>query len=1040
MNEIIDQIKSLIVSNYNQFFEANGFVDRDFFEGIELKDKCKSSLQIIFPILFSGRTYNLSDTEFDEKYSIALRDVRYNYRTIMNPSMSIQNEYNDTWLNENRIDEIGWNNDETKAKTYRGRYLIYLEKKLGRSKSMINETERSSLEIIKKIGDPKNSNNFFVKGLVVGSVQSGKTSNFNAVVNSSIDVGYKLIIVLSGIMEDLRRQTQIRTEKEVEGKMITQGTFLGVGEENPFGHLGKFNDVIQIVVPTSRDKDFDRNMKEAEFSLNNLNVLICKKNTNVLQNLLLWLNEYLEKNTDKIDIPFLIIDDEADNASINNLGFKGVNFANKINGHIRALLALFNRKTYIGYTATPFANILQDWNNKPETKWKVKDSKNNIELEFDQEGNLFPDDFIELLIPPSNYIGPKNFFETRIEDIKKIEPLLAEPLTDYIKYFPERVEVLSDGSLNGVKKYNNKSEFDIDPNALSQFGTFKNYKENTRATKKDDGIEGGGKTKISELFPHEIPKSLDEAIKCFIISIAIRLNRRPELIQSKLFHPHNTMLIHISRFSDWQCKTKKLIIEKIDYLKTRLNNDTLSARDSIFIEFERIWIKYYADAVNNIREYLPENYEDEYLIRKTFIEVRDLLVSAINGIEVKAVNTVEKDVLDYESGEKKYIVIGGNKLSRGFTLEGLTINYFIRNTNYADTLLQMGRWFGYRPGYLDCCKLFTTADSFEKFDQCTWTIEELEEEFRMLSKAKKKPKDYATKVLTHPGALQITRPAILKNTIIEKWSFEDKLLQTTDLLINKNSIESSWNNFKSVYEKYNDRFHFNDFRKAIILETDVNGLEDFLVSQSTFVDYPTDAIIRFIRKCNEFNKLKNWTIAIKTTGSTENYLYKKDTKFAENIQLIKRSSQEKGKYYDKLLEKNIFKVSGGSSNILSGGRDMSMTLEEQEIINIEEEFKAKYKKNAPEKAFREKMKPTDGLLVIFLMDLKEVFKGDTLLEKANNENIDLSIPLIGYAIGIPPIDTGLGEDYLINVHIRENENNSLEEEDESDEIESLENE
>ena len=118
---------------------------------------------------------------------------------------------------------------------------------------------------------------------------------------------------------------------------------------------------------------------------------------------------------------------------------------------------------------------------------------------------------------------------------------------------------------------------------------------------------------------------------------------------------------------------------------------------------------------------------------------------------------------------------------------------------------------------------------------------------------------------------------------------------------------------------------------------------------------------------------------------------------------------------------------------------MSMTLEGEKITLIEEEFKAKYNKNAPEKAFREKMKPTDGLLVVFLMDLAEVFK-DALKEKANNENIDLTIPLIGYAIGIPPIDAGLGEDYLINVHIRENENNSLEEEDESDEIEPLENE
>lgn len=1026
MNEIIDQIKSLIVSNYNQFLEANGFADRDFFEGEDLKNKCKSSLKIIFPLLFGGKDYNITDNDFDEKYTVALRDVRYNYRTIMNPSLSIQKEYKDTWLNEERIDEIGWDNDETKSKTYRGRYLLYLEKKLGRSKSMINETERSSLEIIKKVGDPKNTNNFFVKGLVVGSVQSGKTSNFNAVVNSSIDVGYKLIIVLSGIMEDLRRQTQIRTEKEVEGKMIAQDKFIGVGEIASFGQLGQFTDVNQVILPTSTQNDFNRTMQQAHFSLNNTNILICKKNTSVLQNLLLWLNEYLLENNDKHNIPLLIIDDEADNASINNLGHKGSEYANKINGHIRALLALFNRKTYIGYTATPFANILQDWNSKPETKWKVKDSKNNIDLEFDQEGNLFPDDFIELLIPPSNYIGPKNFFETRIEDIKKIDPLLADPLTDYIEYFPERVEILSDDCLIGVKKYNNQKEFDNDLNARTRFGTFQDYRAITRATTKYDN------------FPIEIPKSLDEAIKCFIVSIAIRLSRRPELIQSKLFHPHNTMLIHISRFSDWQCKSKKLIIEKIDYIKTRLNNDTLSASDSIFIEFERIWIKYYADAVNNIREYLPENYDDEYLTRKTFLEVRDLLVSAINGIEVKAVNTVEKDVLDYESGEKKYIVIGGNKLSRGFTLEGLTVNYFIRNTNFADTLLQMGRWFGYRPGYLDCCKLFTTADTFEKYDQCTWTIEELEEEFRKLSIAKKKPKDYATKVLTHPGTLQITRPAVLKNAVVEKWSFEDSLIQTTELKITNESIKKSWFNFKDIYQKNKERFIVDVDKKIISLKTNSEGFIDFLNSQQTFTDkFLKNELIRFVRLSNQYEKLTNWTIVIKTSGSSKNSLKKEDTGLIEDIQLTIRRRPEREPYYSKLKIENIFKVSGASSNIISGGTDMSFTLTESEISKIKHDFNiTKPGKNPPENVFREKMKDSDGLLVVFLMDLEAVFDNVDLKNKATNENINLSIPLIGFAIGIPPLKANIAGEYLVNKHILENIKNSteVEEEFEFDEV------
>lgn len=1016
MNEIIDQIKNLIVSNYNQFLNDHGYVDRDFFEGDELKKKCKDSLIIIFPILFGGKLYNLSENDFNEKFSIALRDVRYNYRTIMNPSISIQNEYKDSWLSQEKINEMGWNNDE--IKTYRARYLKYLEK-IGRSKSIINETDRSSLEIIKKIGDPKSPNNFFKKGLVVGSVQSGKTSNFNAVVNSSIDIGYKLIIVLSGIMEDLRRQTQIRTEKEVEGKMIAQDTFIGVGEITSFGVSGTHPDVNQIIIPTSRDKDFNRNMKDSDFSLNHVNILICKKNTSVLQNLLLWLKEYLLENNDKHNIPFLIIDDEADNASINNLGHRGKEYANKINGHIRALLALFNRKTYIGYTATPFANILQDWNKEPESKWIVRDSKNNIDLEFDQVGNLFPDDFIELLIPPSNYIGPKNFFETRIEEIKKIDPLLAKPLTDHIEYFPERVEELSDGSLIGVKKYNNKSEYDNDSGSETRFGSYQNYREVTRATTKYDK------------FPIEIPKSLDEAIKCYIISIAIRLARRPELIQSKLFHPHNTMLIHISRFSDWQCMTKKLIIKRVEELRSKLNNDNLTSKDSIFKEFERIWIIYFAEAVNNIKEYLPENYDDEYLVKKSFLDVRDFLVSAIDGIEIKAVNTVEKDVLDYESGEKKYIVIGGNKLSRGFTLEGLTINYFIRNTNYADTLLQMGRWFGYRPGYLDCCKLFTTSETFDKFDQVTWTIEELEEEFRKLSVNQKKPKDYATKVLTHPGTLQITRPAVLKNAVVEKWSFEDKLIQTTELKITKETIENSWINFKNVYRKNSDNFYYDDNKKAIILKTDLNGLTEFIESQNTYTDnFEKKAILRFIKLCNQFEKLTNWTIAIKTTGLAK-IINAKDTGFSKNIQLSKRSSPSKksSQYYLKLLEKNVFKVSGGSSNILSGGKDMSFTLSETEINKAESEFKQKNaNKNPPERVFREKIKDTEGLMVVFLLDLEGVFNSDELKEKATTEEINLNTPLIGFTIGIPPLQVNIGGEYLVNKHILENIKNNPEEE------------
>ncbi|RZK15192.1 MAG: hypothetical protein EOO43_15400, partial [Flavobacterium sp.] len=110
-------------------------------------------------------------------------------------------------------------------------------------------------------------------------------------------------------------------------------------------------------------------------------------------------------------------------------------------------------------------------------------------------------------------------------------------------------------------------------------------------------------------------------------------------------------------------------------------------------------------------------------------------------------------------------------------LEGLTINYFIRNTNFADTLLQMGRWFGYRPGYIDCCKLFSTADSLEKFDQTTYTMEDLEQKFIDMNRdPENTPAKYALLVLKHPGTLKITRPSILKNTKEVNWSLADFLL------------------------------------------------------------------------------------------------------------------------------------------------------------------------------------------------------------------------------------------------------------------------
>lgn len=1007
MPTLLDLLKTFISGYYDKELQNKGAVGRDFYESNELKKNCFKAVSV-FPTFES-----ISHSDFDAKFKIAIKEVKFLRQTTIGESTSITKDEKESWLNSERIKILGWD-DENKPATYRNRYLRYLNH-LGRPVSVIEETRKSSLEIVKKIGDPKSGDPFFVKGLVVGSVQSGKTSNFNAVINSCVDLGYNLIIVLSGIMEDLRRQTQIRIEKEVEGKMLSNNKFSGVGEIASFGVQGLYKDVTAITLPTSTLKDFSKELRDSQFSLNITNILICKKNTSVLQNLILWLNAYLVENGEKHNLPLIIIDDEADNASLNNLGHKGANYANKINGHIRTILAMFNKKTYLGYTATPFANVLQDWNDVPDKKWKVYDPVLKKEFNLDQVGNLFPDDFIELLNPPSNYVGPKNFFETKIEDVPKLEPLLAEPLTDHLFDFPERVEELEDGSMEIVKKYNSKSEFEEDF-FQTRFDSYSDYRIRTRGTTKYD------------IFPKKLPQSLEEAVYCFILSTAIRLSRKPEMKNSKLYQPHNTMLVHISRFTEWQSRTKELLNDLLDSINKRLKNQKLDERGSIYFEFERIWIKYYSEAINNIEDYLT--YTDEFLTKKTFLEVREHLTTAVTGIDIMAVNTLSKDELNYEKGEKKYIVIGGNKLSRGFTLEGLTINYFVRNTNYSDTLLQMGRWFGYRPGYIDCCKLFTTSDTLEKFNQCTWTIEELEVEFVKLSKSKphKTPKEYATKVLTHPGVLKITRPAILKNAKLEKGSFEDKLIQTTKFILTKERIESSWTNFKEWISNYN--FQDDEVSGFATLKTTSDVVFNLINTQSVYPDsFDSDAIHRYIKLANDYDKLSEWTIAIKTTG--ESRMFPKLTSgltFDAQLKTISTNSHHLKIFKDT----KIYKAYGQSSNIITGGKDLSVTLTKSEIEDAQVKFRREkpYSKGYPERIYREIIPDTQGLLIVYLMDLEKIFKQDAEMESiALKDEINLkSNPLIGFAIGIPPVGPNIGGDYLLNKHILANIQSLIKEE------------
>jgi len=955
-----------------------------------------------------------------------------------------------TWLNEKREKEITWD--------YSKRYFEHL-KKTGRSEKVVEETEDSSFSILGKMADPKSKSPIYNKGLVVGAVQSGKTGNFNAVINRAIDAGYEIVIVLAGIMEDLRSQTQQRIEKDVigEGKIDSgepTGT-KGVGKIRRFGVRGD-DKVIQVKSLTSENKDFSKTVRKLDHTLNDKYVLVCKKNVSVLKNLIIWLHNSLEEGKDKHNIPLLIIDDEADNASLNNMGAKGRNYASKTNGHIRAILELFHVKSYLGYTATPFANVLQDRNEYPENDWEIKYKfkGDDVEKQLKRVDNIFPDDFIELLNPPSNYVGAKQIFDTitpidnQTDDNEKI-PLVAPAVNDYIDNFPSRLYQNDYGEIVGVENIRSRSEWDekFGFEGYLDFDSYTDYRRETWAARKEDD------------FPKVLPESLRIAIKCYIIALAIRQTRIPKMLHSELYQPHNTMLVHVSRFTFWQNTTKKLIDEYVNEIISKINNDKPLGPTSIYAELKKLWYSPYgfAHIVENIKAYLPKGYEDEFMKPLVFDSLIPVFIDAVKGIEVKAINSFTKDSLEYpKHSPKKYIAIGGNRLSRGFTLEGLTINYFIRVTNYSDALLQMGRWFGYRPGYLDCCKIFTTQDSLKKFNDTTLCIEELETEFVKMEEQGKTPQSFILRVKKHPGTLKITRPSILKNAIEVKWSYQDSLQMTTQIKVDKKNILNIWNNFKTkIAPKFN---LINEKRDVLFYKTNAIEVINVLKNKpNNFNDKEPEYLTKFIELCNEKGYLNNWTIALKITGSSKPGISKEyagisDSLDISSVELARRSGPRNENDINLFKNKNLFRASSKSANIISSNEDMALLLSNSQKDEAKENFykfkaaeyqrkdktltkeeakeKAKQHKTIPERYYREKMSETQGLLMIYLFDSNFAFnqnfisrkdpeKNEILMrefkeyiDKNGLNNVVDNTPLVGYAIEFPSIKNDPGGTYL----------------------------
>ena len=501
------------------------------------------------------------------------------------------------------------------------RYSKYLAENKRFAPSVIAQLDDLTDKVLDKLFNPQRVDiSICKKGLVVGQVQSGKTANYTGLICKAADAGFNFIIVLAGIHNNLRSQTQSRLDEgflgfdtqNTRGFMMNQTTKMGVGL------IPGFNDVIAHSYTTSLDTgDFTRrstNTAGFNFNVQQPIVLVVKKNSSVLKSLRNWLQT---QTTDgRITTKsMLMIDDEADNASVNT------NKADKdptaINGYIRDIIALFNRAAYVGYTATPFANIF-------------------IPLD---DNDLFPKDFIVNLPVPDNYIGPEKVFGTSAVPDENDELLpIVNPVTD------------SDG-----------------------FVPAKHRKDDNKPSVED------------------MPISLKNAIKSFIVTCAIRIARGQE-------KKHNSMLVHITRYQTWQNHVRDIVEQQFRYYKSEIeaNDPYIMEEFRQMFEVDTPTYKSFCTVTKEILTSERFSKIDNKIKLHTWEEIKPLLYKAVQKIEVKSINGSSGDSLTYYENEKEgisVIAVGGDKLSRGLTLEGLSVSYFLRASKMYDTLMQMGRWF-----------------------------------------------------------------------------------------------------------------------------------------------------------------------------------------------------------------------------------------------------------------------------------------------------------------------------------------------------------
>ncbi|MFF1377794.1 Z1 domain-containing protein [Streptomyces sp. NPDC058308] len=679
------------------------------------------------------------------------------------------------------------------------RYNRYLKTVVGMPPQVVRSLDRSTEEVLGELEDPRRPGRWRRTGLVIGQVQSGKTGQYIGLATKAADAGYRLIVVFAGIHNDLRSQTQLRIDEGLLG-FDTQYQLRSdqEGANRKIG-VGAMSHVEQLPVASltnSAEKgDFDRrtaskaNLPIASFPV----VLVVKKHRRIIDYLRTWVTEVHGEEDPQSgrkivrDIPLFVIDDEADNASINTADPDSE--PTKINEAIRKLVNSFDKASYVGYTATPFANIYVD-----------SDADHDILGE-----DLFPHSFIRALRAPSNYLGPERLFGLRVHDEEEddIDPLpLVEHVTDTASWVPDK--------------------------------------------HKSSWVPSG-----------DLPSSLRQAIHSFVLTCAARRARGQ-------VNRHNSMLVHVTRFTAVQGHVRDQVDDYVRFLSESLRDRYGSASASCLAELRTLWEENFVPTT----AYFPTDEAE----RLTWDTVAEEILPALLKFRVKAINGAAKDVLDYYENRHKglsVIAIGGEKLSRGLTLEGLSVSYYLRASKTYDTLLQMGRWFGYRPGYEDLCRLYTTPTLESAYAEITAATDELRRDVEEMSVLGLTPREFGLKVRTSSLGLAITAANKMRQGTRVRLSYSGELPETTIFDLDDGTPQKNLDALRSFTETL-----------AGLSAPDVDSNSGSLtwkhvppeiIAASFFDTYQTAKeahrvrpkfIADYVRKCAAHGELTDWTVRV----------------------------------------------------------------------------------------------------------------------------------------------------------------------------------